>query len=158
MKKKIILVAICLMLMTTTIVSAAKPKPVQQIDLVQKNTTTWEIIEGGAWGKLIINENNNLFVFNAHLLNPGDEWVLVNWPESWPNAPFIGSGVVNDEGNLHIMGDMPSLTFVTYTYGEYAGQTGAKIWLIHAHDYNFATQQIYGWSPVGWLFETSLLV
>ena len=162
---KILVGVVLVVLLSTTQVSAYFEGNTQHIYMFEKDPSTWDCITSindGAWGKLQVIENrryeNGMFVFNGHNLVEGDHWVLVNWEESWPKAKYIADGIVDVEGNLHLIGDLPVLDYNTYTSGEYATIIGAKIWLIHAHDYNFDTQCVKSWSPVGWLFETELVM
>lgn len=156
MKKLIVaLIAISMMLVMTSTVTAVKP--VQHVYLYEKDPSTWEIIEDGAWGKLTVNDNKNMFVFNGHNLEPGTEYTLINYYEVWSNPITLGTGTANEFENVHIMGEFPA-TFGYHYYpwgatGDYQGITGAKIWLIP----DFTGNLVYPF-PDGWLFENSLLL
>jgi len=123
--------------------------------------TPWEIVEGGAWGKMKYNTSGSTFdfVFNGHGLVPGDDYTLIYYPDyAWPDNPWpregiicLGNGIVNDEGNIHIAesvntGDLP-------TAEDAALLGGAKIWLVLSADVDCDTCVMSGWNPTEYLFE-----
>ena len=118
----------------------------------------WIIVEDGAWGKMKYNLSGEefKFVFNGHGLEAGIDYTLIYYPDPWPGDGLIclGSGTVNDEGNIHIAdsvdigGDLPI-----------SGDTnaGAKIWLVLTSDVDCDGQLMIGWSPDDYLFEYDLI-
>jgi len=132
---------------------------VAHLYLYQKVPGIWEIVEGGAWGKLKYNLAGSEFnfVFNGHGLKPNTEYSLIYYADPWPgNHPgaLIASGKSNDEGNLHLKGsvdlgmDLPDLD---------DANTGAKIWLVLSSDYDEANHKMIGWNPAEYLFEDKLI-
>ena len=50
-----------------------------QLYLYEKNSTTWDIIEDGAWGKMVFSDDS--FVFNGHGLDAGEDYSLIYYPD-----------------------------------------------------------------------------
>lgn len=126
--------------------------------LYEKDPTTWEIVEGGAWGKIQYNIAGPTFdfVFNGHGLTPNTEYSLIYYADPWPgNHPgaLIASGTTNSEGDIHLMGSIELNMELPHpddaNYPDFA-----KIWLVLSSNYNAATNSV-GWNPTEWLFEYS---
>ena len=127
----------------------------QTIKLVAKNSTTWEPIDGGAFGSLMYQSDK--FVFTGHGLEPSISYTLVDYTEDWVGAEnILGTAVSTKTGKIQIKGKATTLTPYAYTEGEYAGQTGTKIWLVPTDCMTGA--DITVWSPDRFLFETSLVI
>lgn len=132
--------------------------------LYEKDPSTWNIVDGGAWGKMTYNQAGSTFdyVFNGHELQPNTGYSLIYYADPWPgNNPgaLIASGTSNDEGNIHLAGspelntDLPNAADANYP-------TGAKIWLVLSSDYNNGTAStgpMTGWDPTEYLFENNLI-
>jgi hypothetical protein len=121
-------------------------------------TDPWLIVEGGMWGKMLYNLSGPTFdfVFNGHGLPVGQCFELIYYPDPWPGTGLIclGSGTVNEDGNVHIKesvdtaGDLPiesdlnadDDTAVGYSY------RGAKIFLVPCNDVNCTSQEMIGWT------------
>jgi len=125
--------------------------------LFEKDPSTWEIVEDGAWGKMKYNLAGSEFefVFNGHGLEPGYEYTLVYYPDPWPGNGLIclGDDTANDDGNVHIMGsvdtgDLPASD---------DENDGAKIWLVLSSDVDCENQYMIGWHPTEYLFEHNLI-
>lgn len=118
----------------------------------------WEIVAGGAWGKMKYNLSGSTFdfVFNGHHLPVGQDYTLIYYPDPWPGTGLIclGSGVVNGCGDIHIKesvntGDLPIET---------DENGGAKIWLVLSDDVNcLGTCEMIAWDPSAYLFEDDLI-
>lgn len=118
----------------------------------------WNIVEGGAWGKMKYNLSGSTFdfVFNGHGLPVGQDYTLIYYPDPWPGTGLIclGSGTVNEDGNVHIKesvdtGDLPNET---------DENDGAKIWLVLSSDVD--CDELYKmvlWNPTAYLFEHDLI-
>jgi len=124
--------------------------------LHQKDSSTWEIVDGGAWGKMKYNLSGSefKFVFNGHQLEVGWDYTLIYYPDPWPGSGLIclGSGIANGGGNVHIMGsvhtgDLPA---------EGDENEGAKIWLLLSSDVS-CHHQMVGWDPTEYVFEYDLI-
>lgn len=161
-------------LLTVPVVFAGKhgqagKSNIAHLYLYEKDPTTWEIVEGGAWGKMKYNLNCSTldFVFNGHGLEPHTEYSLIYYPDPWPGQGFIclGNGTANKGGNVHIQessgtGDLPAwydenADPITTTHLE--GKTGAKIWLVLSKDVDFDMHKMVGWNPTEYLFEYDLI-
>jgi hypothetical protein len=138
--------------------------------LHQKDSTTWEIVEDGAWGKMTykLSGKKFKFVFNGHHLMREDDYTLIYYPDPWPGNGLIclGSGFAlldEEDGsiNVHIMGkvttgDLPA---------DYDTNTdGAKIWLVVSDDVDCegdaaagTLPHMFGWNPDYYLFEYDLI-
>jgi len=90
-------------------------------------------------------------------LVPGDDYTLIYYPDPWPGTGLIclGSGIVNEEGNIHIAGsldtgvDLPipgDLNADTGTTTLEDGSTGAKIFLVPTSDVDCFNQEMVGWT------------
>ena len=128
--------------------------------LYEKDPSTWEIVDGGAWGKLKYNLAGPEFeyVFNGHGVMPDTGYSLVYYrdyvPEVWPHpVTVIAQGAPNAGGNIHLAGsvdlgkDLPELDDANYP--------GAKIWLVPT--YHIAEGKIVPWIPTEILFEHDLI-
>lgn len=127
--------------------------------LFEKDPATWDIVAGGAWGKMRYRLASTMFdyVFNGHWLVPETNYTLIYYPDPWPGSGLIclGNGMSDDEGDVHIKGavdtgDLPAAT---------DENIGAKIWLVLSQDVNCnagATEMI-GWDPTQYLFEYDLI-
>jgi len=125
--------------------------------LYEKDPATWEIVGGGAWGKMKYNLSGPEFdfVFNGHELEPGEDYTLIYYPDPWPGTDLIqlGSDIANEEGHVHIAesvntGDLPAEDDQNYS-------DGAKIWLILSSDCD--EENMTGWNPTEYLFEYDLI-
>ena len=124
--------------------------------LYEKDQATWEIIDGGSWGKMKYNLSGSTFdfVFNGHDLEPGTSYCLIYYPDPWPGNGLIclGSAAANDEGDIHIKasvdtGDLPTAD------DDNLGGYGAKIWLVLSSDVDCDNQKMVGWHGADYLFE-----
>lgn len=136
----------------------------QHLYLYEKDPETWEIEEDGAWGKITYIPKKNKFIFNGHglgeggemydLINyaPGVDWTSDPYPNPWPGeeSTEIASGIVNEEGNIHLKGSW-SGTNVEGTYG-----IDGKVWLVLSDDFVLDTGMV-GWNPTEYLFEYDLI-
>ncbi len=175
MKKVIFaILAVVLVLALPTAVLAAKPdhglrglkgqagrSNVAFVELWEKDPSTWEIVEEGAWGKLKYNLEGPPFdfVFNGHGLEVGANYTLLYYADPWPgNNPgaLIASGTVNDEGNIHLAGSLDLGMDLPHP-GDGNYPDGAKIWLVLSDDYDETTCQMTGWNPAEYLFEYDLI-
>jgi len=175
MKKVIfIILAVVLVLALPTTVLAAKPDQglkglkgqagrsnVAFVELWEKDPSTWEIVEDGAWGKLKYNLEGPTFdfVFNGHGLEVGANYTLIYYADPWPgNNPgaLIANGTANDEGNIHLAGSL-DLGMDLPDSGDGNYPDGAKVWLVLSDDYDGATCQMTGWNPTEYLFEYDLI-
>ena len=127
--------------------------------LFEKDPETWEIVDGGARGKMKYNLTGSEFdfVFNGHGLEPDFAYTLIYYPDPWPGTGLIclGEGTADYDGNVHIKnsistGSMPAMADENYP-------DGAKIWLVLTNDVDCMGQSMIGWNPVEYLFEYDLI-
>ena len=127
--------------------------------LFEKDPTTWEIVDKGAWGKMRYRMSGDLFdfVFNGHKLEAGWDYTLVYYPDPWPGEGLIclGTAMADEEGNVHIegmveTGDLPADYDDNYPMG-------AKLWLVLSSDVDCTMQYMVGWNPTEYLFEYDLI-
>jgi hypothetical protein len=142
---------------------------VAHLYLAEKDAT-WQVVPGGAWGKLQYRHSGPTFdfVFNGHRLDPGVAYTLMYYPDPWPGigAMCLGAGTVDSNGDIHIKGspDIGSLPIATdrnsdpakTTYPGPPPKTGAKIWLVRTSDIACGSSMI-AWHPVDYLFEMDLI-
>ena len=167
MKKVLLpLLALVLVLALPTAMLAAQPDQglrglkgqagnsnVAFVELWEKDGS-WDIIEDGAWGKLKYNLEGPTFdfVFNGHGLEPGTGYTLIyygneEYNDVWPWATCLASGVVNEEGDIHLAG--------SFDFGY--DLTGAKIWLVLSGDVDCDAGKMTGWNPTEYLFEYDVI-
>jgi len=170
MKKYLILVLIVLLIGALTVgVLAGKGKTGQagksniaHLYLHEKNPDTWLIVEDGAWGKMKYNLSGPEFdfVFNGHGLEIGLEYTLIYYPDPWPGEGLIclGSGTVNEEGNIHIAESVEGIECLPIE-GDENEEEGAKIWLVLSADVDCGNgdSHMTGWNPLEYLFEFELI-
>lgn len=134
--------------------------PIAHLYLYEKDPESWEIVDGGAWGKMKYNQYGAdfNFVFNGHDLEPGYGYTLIYYPDPWPGAGLIclGDAIADVGGNVHIQGsvdtgDMPSMNDENF-------DTGAKIWLVLSDDVDCMMAGMIGWNPTEYLFEYDLIL
>lgn len=136
--------------------------------LAEKNPANFQVVPGGAWGKLIYTTSGPTFtfVFNGHKLDAGIAYTLIYYPDPWPGlgAKCLGSGVANPTGDIHIMGsrDTGSLPISGDLNANPATtteppNTGAKIWLVLTSDINCTGAGMTSWHPTEYLFEMQLI-
>lgn len=153
--------------------------------LYEKDPSTWDVIEDGAWGKMtyLLSGPEFQYVFNGHHLKGdgvntiGVSYSLIYYPDGWPGTGLIvlGSGMTEEElcpyeyyeglGYLHLegvvnTGDLPVPSDLnakedTTTYDD--GTTGAKIWLVLTADVDTGAHVMVGWNPGSYLFEGCLI-
>ncbi len=138
-----------------------------QLYLYEKNPVTWKIIGDGAWGKMtFFNTENGKFVFNGHGLEPNTGYTLISYEEPedqdyWSTHSIIelGSVMSNDEGNVHIMGELRLIIneYAGDAEGDYQNEQGAKIWLVLSDHINDDGTQMTAWNPTEYLFEYDLI-
>jgi hypothetical protein len=164
MKRLVFVLMTALLLLSLVAVPALAGKTgpagksnVGQLYLYEKDPGTWNIVEGGAWGKMTYNLSGPAFdfVFNGKELMPGAGYTLIYYPDPWPGTGLIclGAGVANKGGNVNIAGpvdtgDLPAATDANYP--------GAKIWLVLSSDVNCG-MSMAGWNPTDYLFEYDLI-
>lgn len=133
---------------------------VNQLYLFEKNSD-WEIVEDGAWGKMIYNENKDKFVFNGHMLEENMEYSLIYYPNPWPGTGtmVLGTAEADEEGDVHIKGTFDFLKIPTETDENY--NEGAKIWLVTSESIFQVEGEDYfefnSWMPEEYLFEYDLI-
>ena len=157
MRKYLILVLIVLLIGALSVgVLADKGKTGQagksniaHLYLYQKTSDEsddWPIVEDGAWGKMKYNISGPEFdfVFNGHGLVPGDDYTLIYYPDPWPGEGLIclGSGTVNDEGNIHIAASVDTGNLPIET----DENDGAKIFLVLTDDVDCDNNVMAGWT------------
>jgi hypothetical protein len=174
MKKYLILVLIVLLIGALTVAVLADKKleagksNIAHLYLYEKENFVeggWDIVDGGAWGKMKYNQSGSTFdfVFNGHGLEAGVDYTLIYYPDKdgnlWPRLDIIclGSGTANGGGEVHIMGsvDTGDLPDPLVDINE-----GAKIWLILSNDELYCGEdsaKMVGWNPTEYLFEYELI-
>ena len=123
-------------------------------------TVPWVVVEDGAWGKMKYNMSGSEFdfVFNGHGLEAGFDYTLIYYPDPWPGDGLIclGSGIVNENGDVHIAGSCNTGTNLP-AVGDTTPLVGAKIWLVLSADVDCDNQLMIGWNPTEYLFEGDVI-
>ena len=168
MKKKLLIILLTSILILGLLVNIAAAKPSNKthgkskfahLYLFEKDPVTWDIINGGAWGKMKYLKTGSEFDFNfnGHKLLPNSEYSLIYYPDPWPGSGLIvlGEGLSDLYGDLKIKGsvvisDLP-------LEHDYNSPSGAKIWLVLTSDVNSRMRCMSGWNPNYYLFENNLI-
>jgi hypothetical protein len=132
---------------------------VAHLYLVERNPSTWEIIQGGGWGKMeyIAAGPTFDFVFNGRKLNRRENYTLIYYPDPWPGTGLVcqAAGTATADGNMHLAdsvelnSDLPIIADLN--------SPGAKIWLVLSSDVDCPGKQMVGWNPTEYLFEKELI-
>lgn len=118
----------------------------------------WDIVAGGAWGKMKYNLSGPTFdyVFNGHRLEPNTDYSLIYYIEpqtTWPTpVEVIDSGTSNGGGNIHLGGSHDFGFDLPYVAGD---KGSSKIWLVLTDD--ILGESLSGWDPTEYLFENNLI-
>ena len=148
MKKGLfILLAVIILtsLVSLPVLAAGKDNPANDkpnnLYLYEKDSS-WHVVWEGAWGKLNLKGNGG--AFNGHGLEPDTSYELIKYVDPWPGVGSVslGTGVADEEGNVHINADTGGLVY------------GDKVWLVLDSDF---TTQMVGWNPEEYLFEHHLV-
>jgi len=156
--KKLVLVSItALVVLTLVAVPALAGKHdkvgksnVGHLYLYEKDSS-WEIVPGGAWGKMKYNLSGPTFdfVFNGHGLQASTPYSLIYYPEpqtTWPwPVEAIAHGNANAGGDIHMAG--------SHDFNQ--DLTDFKIWLVLTDDIRGGS--LSGWNPTDYLFEHNLI-
>lgn len=113
----------------------------QHVYLFEKDLSSWEVIENGAWGKMTY--INDQFTFNGHALEADTDYTLVRYTDPWNAhvAVNLGEGTTDESGYVQIKGELLD--------------GGAKVWLVPSTDYN---EGKLSWAnPTEYLFEYTLI-
>jgi hypothetical protein len=168
MKKYLILVLIVLLISALSVgvlagkTGQAGKSNIAHLYLHEKDPDTWDIVPDGAWGKMKYNMSGDEFdfVFNGHGLEPGLDYTLIYYPDPWPGDGLIcfGSGIANEDGDVHIMGSVDTGDLPFDTDDNYPD--GAKIWLVLSDDVDCSARSWalpWAWNPSEYLFEYDLI-
>lgn len=170
-KLTILAVVAVMALMFSSVAIAKDPKVpngpagksnVAHLYLFEKDPSTWQIAEGGAWGKMKYNLSGSTlnFVFNGHHLAPGGSYELIYYPDKegnpWPRTDIIclGSNIADEFGDVHIEGS-PNVGSLPNPAVDI--NSGAKIWLVLSNDVSCSTNIMSGWNPTEYIFEYDLI-
>ncbi len=150
-------------LMAVPVFAAGKDGPagnsnIGHLYLYEKDASTWEIVENGAWGKMTYNLSGETFdlVFNGKGLDAREDYSLIYYADPWPGTggALLASGIANNGGNLNLkasedVGNIP--------VDEDANKDGGKIWLVLTADYDADAGKMTAWNPTKYLFENALI-
>lgn len=131
------------------------------LELLEKDPETWEIVEGGAWGKMQYNPVGSTcdFKMNGHGLEPDTDYTLIHYPEpqtTWPwPVNVLAQGTTNGGGNIHVEGSVDPQADSPVD-NDADPPVGQKIWLVLTADIN-NDGELAGWNPAEYLFEQRLI-
>ena len=165
----VLVIASLLLVSLSTLIAATPNGWASHLYLYEKNPSTWEVIEDGAWGKITYVEPNPFlnrfcnavansrfarrvpacekkYVFNGHELVSGKDYTLLTYG-GWSNIKCFGTSTSNDEGNVHLSGvfDFELMTDDL--------NIPVKIWLVPATSVNCELNKMMVWNPTEFLFE-----
>ena len=124
-----------------------------QLSFYQKDPASWNIVEGGASGKMKFSSFGGEFdfVFNGHCLQPGAAYSLIFYPGPWRGAglSILGADVADKAGSIHITGSVAG--------GLAWGGSASSLWLVRSSDVNAEECRLIGWKPEHYLFGHDML-
>lgn len=127
---------------------------IAHLNFSQQDPDTGEVIDDGAWARIMYRWMAPLFdfVFNAHDLEPGAEHTLTYQPQPLPSAGVIclGTGIVNEDGDLHLEDAFELDTDLPTDYDE--NQDEATLALVHTADVDCELGEMTAWVPENYLF------
>ena len=138
------------------------PGRMTDIVYLYEKDSEWEIVDGGAKGRLVYNLNSSKFEYKFYghgLYHINTEYSLIYYADPWPGnntGALIASGSTDGLGNIHLVGsidlgmDLPHPDDANYP-------DGAKIWLVLSTDYDPNKNSMIGWNPAEYLFENNLI-
>ena len=114
--------------------------------LFEKNNA-YLFVEDGAWGKLNIDK----CIFNAHHLEKCVSYTLTIYSGCY--NVYLGEGVTDNEGNIHIIYSYEALSEVPVVLRKPDGSVA--IWLVLTEDLACSgyVRTFIRWRPVEYLFE-----
>lgn len=130
------------------------------LSLKQKDTVTWDYVDGGAIGTLTYNISGSTFNYDFHASGLDNvEYGLIYYADPWPgNHPgaligtYLASGGIIDVTGLstELNMDLPNSADANYP-------AGAKIWLVPSSAYDSGSHSVISWGSGKYLFEMSLI-
>lgn len=127
---------------------------IAHLNFSQQDPDTGEPIEDGAHARIMYRWIAPLFdfVFNAHELEPGDEHTLTYQPQPLPSVGVVclATGVVNDEGDLHLQDAFELDSDLPADYDE--NEDEAILALVDTADVNCENGEMTAWMPENYLF------
>lgn len=131
---------------------------VEHLYLFEKDLSTWNVVEDGAYGKAVFNWKHSTVAFEGCGLAPDTEYALIFYSEpaynGWANreTTVISTGISDAEGYLEIgraAFDITDVTPMENPEGAY------KVWLVPSS--SIVAGQIDWINPEMFLFESRLL-
>lgn len=141
------------------------PLAVEVIDppvlMLYEKDSSWDIVEGGAYGVMDYNFQGPTFdfYFEGYDLAATTDYSLIYYADPWPGdhpgallgtGTSDGSGYVTISGSINFGGHLPDPADDNYP-------DGAKIWLVLSSHYNSTECEMTGWAPTQYLFEHNLI-
>lgn len=127
---------------------------IAHLNFSQQDPESGEPIEDGAWARVMYRWIAPMFdfVFNAHELEPGDEFTLTYQPQPLPSSGVIclATGEVNEEGDLHLQDAFELDSDLPAEYDE--NQDEATLALVSTGDVDCETGEMTAWTPENYLF------
>lgn len=118
-----------------------------------------ELVDDGGWGRMkyVWSGPTFDFVFNAHELEPGDEYVLTYQvePVGENGVLCLGSGTVNEDGDLHIRNSVELNADLPLSEDE--SDDGALLVAVRAEDVDCETDSMTNFEPEDYLFTDTLI-
>jgi hypothetical protein len=128
----------------------------------ERDLRTWEIVEDGAWGRMMYRSRGSTFGFRfkGEGLRPGGDYTVIYHPrhhsDPWPREHIrcLGSGTATDNGDIEVAeaaeldSDLPMPGDVS---------PGARILLVDSSAVDCSTHTMPRWDPTEYLFAHNLL-
>ena len=127
---------------------------IAHLNFVQIDSETEDVVEDGAWGRMMYRWTAPLFdfVFNGKQLEPGAVFTLTYQPEPLPSSGVLclGTGTVNEDGDLHIQDAFDIGTDLPAEYDE--NEEEATLALVIDEHVDCVEGEMLEWTPDDYLF------
>ncbi len=158
--KKIIAICVALLFIATIGASVSAKVPVSSTiyggtNLYEKDPSTWEVVEGGAYG-FFIYVASGYYHFSQFIvldviirckvigLNADTEYAIITYHEDWPNFDLIHTETTDYSGSFIAVTTINDIPY-------------DKVWVVPTSGLNLVTEQFLSWNPTEILFENNLL-
>ena len=132
---------------------------IAHLNFSQQDPDTGEILKDGSWARMKYSwaAPTFNFVLNGHELPPDGEYTLTYQPQPVPSPGVVclGDGVVNEEGDLHIAGDVELNGDLPMPEDE--TEDGALLAVVISGDVDCDAGEMLTYMPADYLFGNAFI-
>jgi hypothetical protein len=157
MKKAIIPVLMAVLLASSAFAMWGLQEEVLELDLVEKNPTTWDPVIDGAYGVVkFVNVNGLQKVrVSAWDLEPKTKYQLIEYLE--PTGYWATTHTAICVGNAYRTSNKGYFKSGSTNIENIDNGVDQKFWVVPAAGVDCDAQKLIGWNPSEYLFETALV-